>query len=168
MMFMKPLLTQGRRVGSVRSGRLVQVVNTQDGTLATGTTVMPLDDTIPQNTEGDQYMSLAITPTNASNILEITVTWIGSHSAAGAVYGVGLFQDSTAAALAVGAASGGSGAIIPITFKHRMTAGTASATTFKVRAGGHLAGTTSFNGSGGVRRYGGVMASSITIKEIAA
>ncbi len=48
---------------------VVQVVNTQDGAVATGTTVLPWDDTIPQNTEGDQYMSLSITPTNASNKL---------------------------------------------------------------------------------------------------
>ena len=29
--------------------RLVQVVNTTTGTMATGTTLMPNDDTIPQN-----------------------------------------------------------------------------------------------------------------------
>jgi hypothetical protein len=48
-----------------------------------------------------------------------------------------------------------------------MDAGTTSETTFKVRAGGEEAGTTTFNGVGGARKYGGVLASSITITEIA-
>ena len=47
-----------------------------------------------------------------------------------------------------------------------MTAGTTSSTTFKGRAGLSAAGTLSFNGFGGARRFGGVMASSITITEV--
>ena len=61
-------------VAGQEQARLVQVVNTQTGAVATGTTVMPIDDTIPQNTEGDQYMTLAITPTHASNKLLIEVS----------------------------------------------------------------------------------------------
>ncbi len=61
--------------------RLVQVVNTETGAVATGTTVMPADNTIPQNTEGDEYMTLAITPTNTNNKLLIEVEWqILQHS----------------------------------------------------------------------------------------
>jgi len=63
------------------SGSLVQSVGTVTGAVATGTTQMVLDDTIPQNTEGDQYMTRAITPTNASNILEIEVHWMGASDA---------------------------------------------------------------------------------------
>jgi hypothetical protein len=47
---------------TAKGNRLLQVVNTTTGAVATGTTVMPFDDTIPQSGEGDQYMSLAITP----------------------------------------------------------------------------------------------------------
>ena len=57
--------------GAYNRRNVVQVVNVMDGALATGTTVMPTDDTIPQITEGDEYMSLAITPKNALNILVI-------------------------------------------------------------------------------------------------
>jgi hypothetical protein len=49
-----------------------------------------------------------------------------------------------------------------------MAAGTTSATTFRVRAGMGGAGTLTVNGQGGVRRFGGVAASSITIREIKA
>lgn len=149
-------------------GKIAQVVKTQTGAVATGSTVMVNDDTIPQNTEGDEYMTLAITPTNTSSVLVINVVWNGTNSSAGTNTMVAaLFQDSTAGALAAVAklftANGNSDQIV---FTHTMTAGTTSATTFKVRVGGVAAGTTTFNGSAGARKLGGVMASSITITEI--
>lgn len=147
--------------------KVVQQVRTTVSAVSTGTTVFPVDDTIPQNTEGDEYMTLAITPTNSANILLIEVVFIGSNSAAPLNIGVGLFQDTTAGALA-GAINytAAAAAINTIAFSYRMTAGTTSATTFKVRAGGESAGTLTFNGVGGNRRLGGVIASSITITEI--
>lgn len=148
---------------------VVQRASVETGAVATGTTVIPYDDTIPQSGEGIQFMTLAITPKNAANILVIDVTIALSTSAATLnLPQVALFQDSTANALAamqgaLGAATAGSEA--NVTFRHVMTAGTTSATTFKVRAGYNGAGTTTFNGNGGARIYGGVMASSITITE---
>jgi len=147
-------------------GKLVQVVNTQTGAVATGTTVIPYDDTIPQNTEGDEYMTLAITPTSASNTLEFDIVVQASFSGGGRQIAA-LFQDSTADSIAVGAMRVDSSAeIVTISFKHEMTAGTTSATTFKVRSGNGNSGTTTFNGASGARRFGGVCASSITIREI--
>jgi hypothetical protein len=150
------------------AGKLVQVVNTQTGAVSTGTTIIPHDDTIPQNTEGDQYMSLAITPTNATNKLKIEVVVYAGTSGASQWMAAALFQDSTANALAAGNAFDATATAIPspIVFTHYMTAGTTSATTFKVRAGASAAGTTTFNGQTGGRIFGGVMASSITISEI--
>jgi len=149
-------------------GKVKQVVNTQTGAVATGTTVIPNDNTIPQNTEGDEYMTLAITPTSATNRLKIEVVWNGATSNASAsVMAAALFQDSTAGALAAAPQSSTTaGETRSITFIHYMTAGTTSATTFKVRAGIENAGTTTFNGAAGTQMYGGVMASSITISEI--
>jgi hypothetical protein len=54
-----------------------------------------------------------------------------------------------------------------MSFKHTMTSGTTSPTTFRFRAGGNVAGTTTFNGNAGARIFGGVMASSIVIQEVA-
>ena len=150
-------------------GGVVQVVNTTTGAVATGTTTMPQDDTIPQNSEGDEYMTLAITPKDATNKLKIDVVWHGSSGASSGIMVAGLFQDSTAGALASG--SGGThdaaNDMQHIYFTHYMTAGTASETTFKVRAGFNASGTTTFNGAASSRRLGGVFASSITITEIA-
>ena len=128
---------------------VVQRVYVQDGEAATGTSLIPNDDTIPTSSEGTQFMSLAITPTNASNILKIDVVFHYGNSST-SFCTTALFQDSTANAL---------------NFTHYMVAGTTSATTFKVRHGPESASTSTFNGVGGTRDMGGVMASSITITE---
>jgi hypothetical protein len=151
------------------SGDVVQVVNTQTGAVATGTTIIPSDNTIPQNNEGTEFMTLAITPKSATNKLIIRVTAVVSNSAANNWLASALFQDSTADALACAPLfQATASASVTISYSYYMTAGTTSATTFKVRCGGHIAGTTTFNGTGGTRTYGGVSASSITITEIAA
>jgi hypothetical protein len=53
------------------AGVPVQVVSMASSVVATGTTIMPLDDTTPQNTEGNQYMTLDITPKSATNKLVV-------------------------------------------------------------------------------------------------
>ena len=146
---------------------VIQVANYQTGALATGTTQIPSDDTIPQNTEGDQYMSLAFTPFSATNTLKIDVVLQLASSAGGGRMSGALFQDSTANALAVSTQGFiDAGKPMMLSFTYYMTSGTASATTFKVRAGTQQAGTTTFNGSASARLYGGVSSSSITISEI--
>lgn len=149
------------------ASHVIQVKNTETGAVATGTTQIPRDDTIPQNTEGDEYMTLAITPTSATNKLRIDVVVNLSVNANGRTMIAALFQDTTADALAVGSSRVEvSTATTEIVFSHYMTAGTTSATTFKVRAGCSDTGTTTFNGANGARLFGGVMASGITIAEI--
>ena len=146
-------------------GQAIQIVSTITGALGTGTTTMPLDDTIPQNTEGDQYMSLAITPTSATNKLVIEVTAVCSNST-GSTKNLALFQDSTANALAaVSEYNGTATGTDTMSLNYVMAAGTTSATTFKVRIGSDAAGTITFNGFSGQRRMGGVYASSIIITE---
>jgi hypothetical protein len=134
---------------------------------ATGTTTIPLDNTKPQNTEGDQYVTLAITPLNASSTLIIDVRMLLSNDvAANHTLIVALFQDSTADALAAVSQSCVQSGSATVSLRHEMAAGTTSATTFKVRAGCGSAGTTRVNGAGGNSFFGGVAASSITIMEI--
>jgi len=151
------------------TGQIIQVVNYQTGAVATGSTAIPLDDSIPQNTEGTEFMTLAITPKSTSNKLKIDVVFYGADAGLG-IMTVALFQDSTANAEAVGSilAEGTSAQLNPIVFSHYMTAGTASSTTFKVRAGSNSGSTITFNGKAGGRLFGGVTSSSITITEIAA
>lgn len=147
-------------------GQVLQVVNYQTGAVATGTTVLPFDDTIPQNTEGNEYMTLAITPRSATSVLFIQCEMVSAHTVNSGIT-LALFQDSTANALAsVVGSNNGANAVITQSLNHYMTSGTTSATTFKVRSGSNSAGTTTFNGQLSGRIDGGVLASSITITEI--
>jgi hypothetical protein len=156
--------------GGGSASELVQIVNTQTGTVASGATQLPFDSTIPQNTEGDEYMTLAITPANALNILRIEALGFFSVPTTNVQLSMALFQDATANALAVSTyavGTGGAGKIFGVYISHRMVAGTASATTFKIRAGMNSAGTTTFNGISAAGPYfNNLLTSMITITEV--
>jgi len=132
---------------------------------ATGTTTIPYDDTIPQSTEGDQYMNLAYAPKLSTSKLHIDVVLIGSHSVSADFVIAALFKDSDTDALAAAVERNDSAGGKTIMFNYSMTSGTTSAISFRVRAGGNSAGTFTFNGNGGARRLGGAMASRITVTE---
>lgn len=151
----------------VATGMPVQVVSTSYSAVATGSTTIPFDDTIPQNTEGDQYMTQSITPKSATNILVIEAHATVSNSfASGQTFTTALFQDSTANALAAtNQYMLTATAPIAARLTHSMVAGTTSSTTFKIRIGCDSAGTTTFNGQSGTRRMGGITMSNIKIIE---
>jgi hypothetical protein len=153
-------------VSSTQSGRVLQVVQTQDGAVATGTTTMAEDDTIPQNTEGDEYMTLAITPKNAGSRIRVDVTaWSTFSTAAPQV--CALFVDSTADALMAVVNQGNptGGARNNHNFSYDVASSSTTARTYKVRLGGVSGGTLTFNGVSSGRLLGGVMGSSIIITE---
>jgi len=144
---------------------LIQIVTSSTSSLVTCSTTMALDDTIPQNTEGDEILTATITPTNVNNLLEIEFTcFIHKDANAGARI-VALFQDATLNALCAVAdvkvaASRGE----CIYLHYTMTAGTTSATTFKIRIGGVTADLY-VNGDSTGRLMGGVGNTRLTIKE---
>lgn len=153
-------------VDALVTGKLLQEVTTTDSAVATGTTQIPYDDTIPQNTEGDEYMTQAITPTNSASILQVDVVFQYSSTGAASITTLALFKDSDAGAIAaIGNVNSTATSPHILTLRYTMTAGTTSAITFKVRAGAATSETLTFNGASGARRYGGVSASSITVKE---
>ena len=126
----------------------------------------PNDDTIPQQTEGTEALTCTITPHNANNILEIR--FVGNFANPQPIITTtALFQDATADALtATGQAHTHTGTSY---LHHFMTAGTTSATTFKIRMGyGSGSGQNNLNASEDVsvtRLFGGSSISSITIFE---
>jgi len=143
----------------------VQMVGTAYTDVATGTTIIPRDDTIPQNTEGTEFMTQAITPKSTTNILVIDVVFQGGISIANDII-MALFQDSTANAIAaadvfVETVNGR----VNFTLRHIMVAGTTSSTTFKLRCGPVAAGTVTFNGASSARNFGAITKSSILITE---
>lgn len=153
-------------VSNIADGNVKNIVSFQTGTSATGTTQVPVDDTIPQNTEGDQYMSLNFVPTNVNNEIRIEVQGIFASSGTPR-FVMALFQDSTAGALMATINTLEAIGIERIfTLSTIMKSGTTSLTTFKIRGGGNTASTTTFNGDAGNRILGGVVNSFIRIEEI--
>jgi hypothetical protein len=170
-----PTKVQHFHYGVSLPGTVVQSVSQETGAVATGTSVFPvLADTALQNTGGDQYMSKAVTPTATMNVLQIEAEGFFSASTANTNLEMGIFQDAIAAALASGAILVVStGATNPMTYarlRHKMAAGTVSATTIKFRAG-QLTGsavTITFNGTAGGRLFAGTIPSTLSIAELMA
>lgn len=136
-------------------------------------TVIPYDDTIPQNTEGTEILSAAITPASTSNRVRVSVTLFGSSadnaSSPGPVTIIApLFRDSVADALhatAIRPAMATQPACLSFVFEH--TPATTSPITYKVRVGPAAAGTMRLNGSTTGRIFGGVAAATMVVEEIA-
>lgn len=156
-------------VGGGGGGRVLQYLQTSTSSRFDCTTTMPTDDTIPQNTEGDEILTLTITPTSISNYLVIKFNTFGTATV-NTVPACGLFQDSTANALAAEVLWStivdelwGNGSLF-----YKMTAGTTSATTFKIRVGPNAgAGNHVYlNGYSAGRVYGGVASTTLEIWEI--
>lgn len=150
----------------VASGFPVQIVSTNYSNMATTSTVLPYDDTIPQNTEGAEFMTQAITPKSATNKLVIEAVMMASISTQDHIC-MALFQDATAAGLAATASyQYQTTGVQVLKIIYTMTAGTVSSTTFRIRGGSSWAGTFTFNGQSGSRRFGGVVVSAIKVTEI--
>ena len=158
-------------VAAVSAGKVKQIVYTASGAVASGTTQIPNDDTIPQNTEGTAWTALdtTITPTSASSLLviELTVS-TASNNTSGANVIAALFQDSTANALAASITrSTAVNAETTFNLRYVMVAGATSATTFKVRFGPDATGgTVTVNGVNTARRFGGAAVSTLSITEV--
>jgi hypothetical protein len=155
---------QTHAISNWADGDVINQVYLEDGSLKTGTGTIPFDDSIPQNTEGNEFMQIGFKPTNVNNKILIEIVPVASSSGDDQLT-TALFQDSTANALAAAWGRSEATSVNYPPFAHRLTAGSTSYTTFKVRIAGE-GGTTTFNGTGGSRYMGGVSASSIKVTEI--
>lgn len=148
-------------------GTVAQVVRDTEAVYTTLGTILPIDDTIPQNTEGDEVMTVAITPTNASSTLLIDVHANIGAGGAGDEVACAVFVDTTADAIAAAQTFGqNTGTMMALDFNHTLSAGSTTARTYKVRCGGAAAADSFLNGTTASRMFGGVAISSITVTEI--
>ena len=165
-----PSFVKLHSLGDKLPGDDVQFVRAEDGAFNSGgTTLLPVDNTIPQNTEGVAWPTeVTITPRSAANWLSVKAQLNVENTANNNMSTV-MFRDSGADAIAsvtYNNLTAGARMEFPIT--QLVLAGSVSATTFKLRAGGSVAGTTRFNAIGGAAAHGGVLASFIEVKEIMA
>ena len=130
------------------------------------TTLMVSDDTIPQQSEGDEILTCAITRLSASSRLRIRAHVPCSVNGTIQII-LGLFQDTTANALAaVSTSTGGSDVLNHLTLEHEMASGSTGSTTFKLRIGPVSSANVRTNGISTGRLFGGVMKTTLTVEEI--
>ena len=148
-------------------GKVLQVVDVHNGSVSTFTASIPFDDTIPQITEGTEIMTLSITPTSTTSKLFIQAGVFATPSANNMIITTCLFEGTTSNALSAiywRDSLAGFGDIAQL--NHTMVSGSTSIKTFRIRMGiDSGSSTTTVNGHGGGRRYGGVISSFIRITE---
>lgn len=156
--------------GSNKTGEVVQKRELVQDQLVTTTTQLPLDNSIPQNTEGASCLSLGITPTTQANWLHVWSegNWLNN---APADTGIALFAASSANAVAAAtvirpAAAGIPGARGTLDYFAQVIE--AASQSYTVRMGpGTAAQTVEMNGGGSSNRlFNGVANSKIVIEEI--
>jgi hypothetical protein len=138
------------------------------------TTVIPCDNTVPQITEGKEFLTVTYTPTNASSLLRVKFYCpLTSHSATSGASrrSIALFRDSDADAIVAsmssvdpgGDAESDGGAM---TLEAIVSAVAASSTTFRVRFG-PSAGTMYVNSlRGTTTKHGAATLSVLSVEEI--
>lgn len=153
--------------GTPLPGHEVQSVVVVDATYRTITTTLPYDDTIPQNTEGEEIFTNTITPISPVDfVMNESVLCCGA--AAAMPVAAALFKDSVADALAACASYVADGATpAQLVLKDFRKLNTASAVTYKIRAGAS-GGNFHLNGDGAVGSFklGGTQRSFLRTAEI--
>jgi len=147
-------------------GRLVQSLMKQINTADSTTVAIPYDTSIPQIGEGKEYVTLAITPTSATNLLHIHFKATVGNTA-GARTALALFQDATANALCACVTNQVAGEVSDLTIDYWMVAGTTSATTFRIRFGPNVNTETAYinrNSAGSL--FGGALISFLQVDEV--
>ena len=129
------------------------------------TSVIPLDNTIPQNTEGTQIFSLTVSPSSTSNWLEFAISGVVDLSASGYV-SIAVFRDSVANAVYATFTSmdaAARGRALTLTFE--IPVPSLDAQTYTVRIGPST-GTASWLRSNGGDVFGGVCQGALIIREV--
>lgn len=144
---------------------LLQRVEYKTSDVATGTAAIPTDDTIPQITEGTQFLAKSFTPKSSTSILEIEVC-VSCAQTSPTTLTVALF-DGGSDAIAVMPVAMAANYMAVVTFKCVVPSSSTATRTYTVRVGDDASAQVTINGIGGVRKFGGKLYSSIRIKEYA-
>lgn len=154
------------RKGAVTSGAIIGRAYAEYSTNADLTVAIPLDNTIPQNTEGTQILSLTYTPQSALNRIRLTFMGEGCIAAAGAAIAAALFIDSGANAVQAISSQGTAATRVPIMMTYEYLPGNITSHTYNIRVGGN-SGTIRMNGSLTTTDFGaGTQKCTLVLEEI--
>jgi hypothetical protein len=164
------VLTSSAKVGIVASaessGLVVGTGYAELNTVQTIATTIPVDDTIPQNTEGTEVLTLTYTPKFADSLLQIEAFIPYHHGTASRWVIAAIFKDADASAIAVDAFYNNSTPVASITPYVEEISGSISSRTYKLRVGTSVASNFYLNGSTGTRNFGGKWKTYIKITEL--
>ena len=161
------LLVAMDAAGLLKLSDVIQVQYAEDAAVSAAlTTNMVNDDGIPEKTEGDELLTLTITPKSATSRLVIEGVFHISAAAAEQLITALFVDDTTNALYAQQQPIAAADEIITVRLYHSLISGSTSARTYKVRAG-TVGQNIVMNGivTGPGRKLGGVMISSLTITE---
>lgn len=144
-------------------GVVKQSVENSTSTYSNTASIIPWDDTIPQNTEGAQCLTVTFTPKSATSRLIIEAT-VQLENTAGSP-SISIFRDAGANAIgsAYHAGAANSSSVLKETIV--VATGSTASTTINVRYGG-ASGTTYINGRNGGRIFGGTLTSNLKVTEV--
>ena len=148
------------------AGSSIGISRTETTAGTTGTAVIPLDDTIPQNIEGTEFSALttSYTPKFANSLLKVEVYIPFGNLSANNTGILALFRDAAADAIQVGVLAN-SGNATGITLSALVAAGSVSATTLRLRFGPN-GGTMYLNSLGGTSFFSTAKKAWMLITEI--
>ena len=152
--------------GNTQAGAtaVAQIVTDSEDAHSSHTTVIPVDDTIPQITEGEELLTVTITPTNASSVLVIDF-FCGVADDGQATWTIALFVDTTADAIQAWSYWDTSASHPRFgVLRHFLSAGSTAARTYKIRIG-PAGGTLYINGIQAGRLFGGIAITNLTVTE---
>lgn len=139
------------------SGSIVQTVSVSSSTRDTTTTVIPADNTIPQITEGKEYLTLSITPKFSTSRIRLRAAMMVSSDTVGGGVIAALFADAVANALSAKMVFiSAVGYLLDLTLVAEHTPGDTAAHTYRLRFGPNV-GTQNaiMNGFSGGAAFGG-------------
>ncbi|MGO4741739.1 hypothetical protein AB4099_34940 [Bosea sp. 2KB_26] len=148
------------------TGAVINSVTSAYTSNATVTGTIPIDNTIPQSSEGTEIQTVTITPSSASN--KIRVRWNGQFSSAVAttVATAALFIDSGVNAVrAVGVYIDVANSLTCSILSFEHTPGDTNAHTYRIRVGPN-SGACALNGSVGAPYFNGTSAAVLVAEEI--
>lgn len=131
--------------------------------VAGGTTTIPLDNSIPQSSEGHEFFTFNFTPIRSTSKLIIEVGFFGQLSANETIV-VALFKDSDTGAIKAVASGACTQDLVHLA--HHMDSPGTSQVTFKVRAGATGGGAGLDMNGYTTQLFGGVAGSWIRVQEI--
>lgn len=133
------------------------------------TALIPNDDTLPQNTEGTQILSVSLTPKSTTNRIRLRFQGMFSSNTAPGTVAAAVFSSASASALrSTLATSPQVDYPQQIVLEHEYVPGTTAALTFTVRVGPISGVTIRMNGTSSARLFGGSLGATLVVEEIAA